>query len=382
MTEETPPIRFFCPGPVWVPARILGVLAEPIHHHRTEAFREVMGETRTRLRRLWGAPDWEPMLFSCTGTGVMDGAVSNFMRRGSKALTVSAGKFGERWAHALRAYGCEAIELKLPWGKSVDPDDVLKLLRAHPDIRAIYLTSADTSAGVEHDLETLGPAIRAETDALIVIDAICDFGGAREVRPLDWGADIAISCSQKCLTTPPGLGLATVGPRAWKFNATADLPRFYFDWRKEYERQRTKDLTAFTSSVSLVRGLCESLRMIEEEGLPQVVERYARVGNAVREGVQALGFSLLAESPTNGVTAIRCPDKGGEVVEHMWERFGYRIAHGQDPHRGQMFRLGHMGSFSKTDILELMNALAQTCGELKLTSASPADAMAAAEKHL
>jgi len=108
----------------------------------------------------------------------------------------------------------------------------------------------------------------------------------------------------------------------------------------------------------------------------------ARVGNAVRQGVQALGFSLLAERPTNGVTAIQCPDKGEEVVEHMWEKFGYRIAHGQDAYRGQMFRLGHMGTFTRTDILELMNALTQTCRALNLTDATPADVMAATEKHL
>ena len=103
------------------------------------------------------------------------------------------------------------------------------LMKQHPDIRVVYLTSADTSTGVEHAIDEICPLIRKHSDALIVIDAVCDFGGARDFHPLIWGCDVLISCSQKCLMLPPGAVVAHVAPRAWQFSNTASLPRFYFD---------------------------------------------------------------------------------------------------------------------------------------------------------
>jgi aspartate aminotransferase-like enzyme len=344
--------------------RVRAVLGAPVVHHRSPEFKAILGKTRELLRRVWQAPEWDPLVFTSSGSGAMEAAVVNFMRRDAKAITVSAGKFGERWARILVAYGCEPVELKLEWGKACEVEQVLQLIKQHPDVRAIFLTSADTSTGVAHPIHVLGPAIRERTDALIVVDCVCDFGGA-EVDPARWQADVAVSASQKCLGLPPGLGLAMIAPRAWSFSESADLPRFYFDWRKELERHQ-ENLTLYTSAVSLICGLTESLTMIEEEGLSAVVDRHNRHGEAVRAAIKALGLECLPETPTNTLTVVKCPGglDGTQVVSHLFDRYGYRIANGQDQLKGNVFRLGHMGKLTEHDILGLLDRVEHTLRDL------------------
>jgi aspartate aminotransferase-like enzyme len=378
----TEPPRLFAPGPAAVHPRVLAALSAPVLHHRSSEFKDVFRSTRAMLGRLWQSPGWEPLVFSSSGTGAMEAAVANLMRRGAKAITVSAGKFGERWARILTAYGCEVVELKLEWGRVCDVDQVLALIGQHPDVRAIFLTSADTSTGVEHPIDQLAPAIRARTEALVVVDCVCDLAGA-DVAPARWQADVAIGASQKCLGLPPGLGLAIVGPRALDWVYASDLPRFYFDWRKELERHR-EELTAFTSSVNLICGLRESLSMIEEEGLQAVIARHRRAGQAVRAAVQALGLEILPEVPASCLTAVRCPAglDGQRVVSHLKERYNYRIANGQDELKGRVFRLGHMGALSRDDLLGLVDRVERTLHDLGAAVPALGTGLEAAERLL
>ena len=359
-------VRLYAPGPAYVPERIRAAMAEPLVHHRTAAFKALLADIRARLKQLWHAEAWEPLVFCCSGTGVMEGAVVNFMRRDAKALVVSAGKFGERWTRILTAYGCQPIELNLPWGRAVEPEPVLRLLEQHPDVRAVYLTSADTSTGVEHAVDRLGPLIRAHTDALIVVDAVCDFGGARNFWPIEWGFDVVVSCSQKCLLLSPGLTLAHVSPRAWRFCESADLPRFYFDWRVERAKQEKELITAWTSPVSLFRGLQESLTMLQEEGIDNVAARYARSGQAFRAAVSALHLTLFPERSTNALSVVCCPTgvDGTAVVALAQDRYRVRLSNGQDGLKGKVFRVGHMGFLTEGDILGLVHVVERTLADL------------------
>jgi len=299
--------RLFAPGPTTVHERVRNAMMLPVMHHRSPEFKQVVGELRSSMERLWHTPGWDCLVMPCSGTGAMEGAVVNFMRSGAKAINVSGGKFGERWAAILRTYGCEVIELRKPWGHAVSADELADVLARHRDARAVYLTSADTSTGVEHPIPELARLIREQTDALVVVDCICDFGGARDIRPAEWGIDVAVSASQKCLAVPPGLGLAAISPRAWQCAASADLPRYYFDWQLEAERQR-EHITKNTSPVNLMRGLLESIRMIEEETLDRVVARHAIIARATRAAVTALGLALFPHVSSNGLTVVEIPD--------------------------------------------------------------------------
>lgn len=356
--------RLFAPGPVWVPERVREALARPMVHHRTPEFARVMAELRERLPRLFQTPGWESLVFCCSGTGAMEGAVANFMPRGTAAITVSNGKWGERWTHILRAYGCLVHELKLPWGKTCPPERLQTFLAQHPDARAVFLTSADTSTGVVNPIGALCRLIRERSSALVIVDSICDIGGV-DLRPVEWGADVVVGASQKCLMCPPGLGLATVSPRAWAAAEESDQPRFYFDWREERKKQQTL-VTASTSSVAVITALLESLRMLEEEGLPAVFARHARVGHAMRAAVAALGLELFPECATDVVTVVHCPPAidAEQFFQTLLTQHRHRIAHGQEQLKGKTLRFGHMGYVSDRDLLGLIDAVELTLLQL------------------
>jgi aspartate aminotransferase-like enzyme len=232
-----------------------------------------------------------------------------------------------------------------------------KFIAATPPVQAVFLTSADTSTGVANPMGELCRIIRDHSDALIIVDSICDVGGV-ELRPLEWPADVVIGASQKCLMCPPGLGLATVSPRAWEAADKSDQPRFYFNWCEERKKQQTL-VTASTASVSMIRALLESLRMLEEEGLPEVYARHARIGAAMRAAIAAIGLELFPDCSTDVVTVIKCPPRidAEQFFQTLATRYGYRIAHGQEQLRGKTLRFGHMGYVTEGDLLGFLGAV-------------------------
>src|SRR5262245_6078797 len=52
------------------------------------------------------------------------------------------------------------------------------------------------------------------------------------------------------------------------------------------------------------------------------------------------------------------------VFSHMSERYGYRIANGQDHLQGRVFRLGHMGALTNRDVLGLLEHVELTLRDL------------------
>jgi aspartate aminotransferase-like enzyme len=126
--------------------------------------------------------------------------------------------------------------------------------------------------------------------------------------------------------------------------------------------------------VPLVLAVEESLRLIEKEGLDSALDRHARQAEACRAAVQAWGLSLFSERPANGLTAVRSPEEkdAEEVVRHLREEHRMRIAGGQEPMKGRLFRLGHMGWQRDEDILDLLAATEATLHHLKWTGAAGA----------
>ena len=103
------------PGPTEIPPEVLLKMAEPIIHHRNPLFEAVMEDVRADLKYVFGTKQ-EVLIFTASGTGAMEGAVTNLLSAGDKAVCVRAGKFGERWASICTAYGVQSINVDVPWG--------------------------------------------------------------------------------------------------------------------------------------------------------------------------------------------------------------------------------------------------------------------------
>ena len=230
----------FTPGPTPVPPEVLAALAEPVVHHRGPDYRAVFGDCLEKLQA--GLPHRaDVLLFTCSGTGAMESAVSNLCSPGDRVVVVSAGSFGERWQKLAAAFGCEVDAVAYEWGETPSADDLAARLDELGGAKAVFVTHSETSTGVVADLQALAAAAKP-TGALVVADAVSSLGAV----PLEtdaWGIDVVCSGSQKALMTPPGLGLVAVSPAAWE--ALGSSPRFYFDWEKTRAGQEKLD-SAFT----------------------------------------------------------------------------------------------------------------------------------------
>jgi aspartate aminotransferase-like enzyme len=350
-------------GPTPVPERVLLAMAEPVLYHRAPAFTACLKETQESLSWLYQTSQLV-LQISGSGTAGMEAAVSNFLRRGDKALVIKGGKFGERWGKICAAYGIETVNIDVEWGKSVDPAQVASALDKDPAIRAVYATASETSTGARHDVEALGKICKARENVILCVDAITAIG-VFDVKTDAWGLDVVVCGSQKALMLPPGLAFVAVSEKAWKASERSDLPRFYLNLAAE-KKSQSKGENAFTPAVSLVVGLRESLRMLKDEGLENVHKRHDRLARATRAAAVGLGLELFAENPTDAVTAIRVPAgvDGSAIVKHMRSKYGLTIAGGQDHLKGKIIRIAHIGYYSEMDVAIAVTALEMTLADL------------------
>lgn len=345
------------PGPTPVPPEVLLAMARPIIHHRAPEFAQMFAQVREDLKWLFQTRN-DVLILASSGTGGMEGAVSNFLSPGDKALCVNAGKFGERWVKLCQTFGAQVTEIKVEWGRAVDPQVVADALKKDPSIKAVYVQASETSTGVAHDVKTLAEIVKSYEGTILVVDAITALG-VFDIKTDVWGIDVVITGSQKALMLPPGLAFVSVSEKAWQLAEKAKNGAFYFNFKKERDSQ-IKNQTAYTPAVSLIFGLQEVLKMLKAEGLEAVFARQAALAQAMREGIKAAGLSLFPkESPSDAVTAVSAPEgvDGQTIYKNLRVQYGITAAGGQDHLKGKIFRLSHMGYMDRFDVITALAAV-------------------------
>ncbi len=352
------------PGPTPIPPEIMLAMAQPIIHHRGPEFKAILSEVKEGLKYLFQTKN-DVLIFASSGTGAMEGAITNTLSPGEKVLVVNAGKFGKRWLEICEAYGIDAESIDVEWGKSINPDRILKRLEVNHNIRAVFVQAHETSTGVKHPIKEIGELIDTHEDILIIVDAVSAIGTFD--IPVDaWHLDVVVGGSQKALMLPPGLSFVSVSDKAWKFVERSQLPKYYFNFLKE-KRSLDKNQGAYTSAVSLILGLKKALNMIQEEGLESMFNRHKRLSLATKAAVKAMGLKLYSkDNPSEALTAIKCPEgiNGQQVVSIMRDKYGITIAGGQERLKGKIFRISHMGYIDSSDITTTISALELTLKEL------------------
>jgi aspartate aminotransferase-like enzyme len=348
--------RLMTPGPVPVPPGSLLAMAQPMIHHRTEKFEKVMAELPDLLKYVFQTKN-DVFILSSSSTGAMESAVANLLSPGERALVIGGGKFGERWGELCEAYNIDFDLIPVEYGNAVDPKLIDDRLSQNPLIRCVYATLCETSTGVAHDIQKIGEIVSKYKDTLLVVDAVSGLGAA-DLKTDSWHIDVVVSGSQKGLMTPPGLAFISVNDKAWEAVEKAKSPRYYFDLRKAKEASKTNQ-TPWTCSISLMLSLRESLIMIKQEGLENVLARHTRLAEATRAGAKAIGLELFATSPSNALTAVKVPDgvDGKKLVKYIDDKYGVTFAGGQESLAGKIFRIAHLGYVDDLDVVSAISAL-------------------------
>jgi len=349
--------RLFTPGPTPLLMEAQMRALTMTLHHRTDAFRALMRETLDNLKYYFNTKN-EVIVFASSGTGAMEGAVSNLLSPGDRVLIGTAGKFGERWVALAKAYGIESVVVEVPYGQTVPIGEMKKHLESSGPFRAVFIQATESSTGVRNDVEALGKLVSSVPECCFVVDAITGLG-TTDLRPDEWGIDIMIGGSQKATMIPPGLAFASISEKALKAMETSKLPRYYFDYAKE-RKSLSKGESSYTPATSLVVCLHSALEYIKKLGRENLIGNAALLAEATREASIAMGLTNFAASmPANAVTAINAPAgiESTKVVKDMKSRFGAILTDGQGSMKGQMFRIAHLGYYDFLDLLSVLGGL-------------------------
>jgi alanine-glyoxylate transaminase / serine-glyoxylate transaminase / serine-pyruvate transaminase len=336
------------PGPTNVPDEVLRAMSAPTIDHRGPEFARMATDLLEDLGRLFGSTG-PVLVFPSSGTGGWEAALVNTLSPGDRVLAFETGHFANLWKNLATKLGLVVEMVPGDWRHGVDPAAVAERLDADPErtFAAVMVVHNETSSGVTSRLPEIRAAIDAtEHPALLMVDAVSSLGSV-DYRHDEWGVDVTVAGSQKGLMLPPGLGLNAVSEKALAASRTAALPRSYWDWQPVIAANESGSWP-YTPATNLLYGLVAALRLLDEEGLPNVFARHLRHAEATRLAVRGWGLEIVSldereHSPT--LTAVLVPDghDADRIRSIILDRFNMSLGTGLGKLAGTVFRIGHLG---------------------------------------
>ncbi|MDD3594381.1 MAG: alanine--glyoxylate aminotransferase family protein [Candidatus Gastranaerophilales bacterium] len=351
------------PGPTPVPETALVEMAKHPLGHRSVEFSAILKEVYSDLKWLFQTKN-DVFIYTASGTGALEGALSNIVNPKDKVLCLVIGNFGERWAKIAESRGAEVERMSVEFGKTISPDALAERLEkdVNKEIKVITLTHSETSTGAANPLKDLMDVINKH-GAISVVDGVTSVG-AMDVKMDEWGIDILVSGSQKGFMIPPGLSFLAASEKAMKAYEECLYPSFYFDF-KAHKKAVAQDTTPYTPAVSLIMALSKTLKMMQDEGLENIFARHKKLSLGLRKAVRALGLELFVEDDnfaSAAITSILPPEEisVADIRKGLKTDFDIVVADGQNDLKGKIFRMGTLGFVCERDVIGAIGALERT----------------------
>jgi len=356
--EPRRPGRHFLqiPGPTPIPERVLAAMSRQVLDHRGPTFQELGKRVLKGVRALFKT-DGPVIIYPASGTGAWEAALTNTLSPGDRVLMVETGQFAVLWKQMVDRLGLRAEVIQTDWRIGADAHEIeahLKKDKAHA-IKAVCVVHNETSTGCCTRLDEIRRAIdAARHPALFMADSISGLAAA-DLRHDEWGIDVTVAGSQKGLMLPPGLSFTAVSAKAIAASKEATLNRAYFSW-DDMLAMNEQGFFPYTPATGLLFGLEEAIRLIEEEGLENVLARHERLAEATRIAVRAWGLDLNcrdAKYYSPAVTTVLMPDghNADAFRKIVLESFNMSLGTGLNKLAGKAFRIGHLGDTNELTIL-------------------------------
>lgn len=339
------------PGPTNVPDRVLRAMGRPVIDHRGPEFARLGAETLAGLRAIFKTTG-PVVMYPASGSGAWEAALVNALSPGDRVLLFETGHFSNLWRQIAERLGLQVEYAPGNWRTGVEPAEVEARLRMDERhaFKAVLVVHNETSTGVASRIEEIRRAMNnARHPALFMVDTISSLA-SMDYRHDEWEVDVTVAGSQKGLMLPPGLSFNAVSEKALAAAKSARLPRSYWDWRDMLTPNRA-GFFPYTPATSLIYGLQEALRMLEEEGLDNVFRRHERHARATRAAVRAWGLEIVCVEPreySSSLTAVFTPEghNADRLREIILENFDMSLGTGLAKFAGKVFRIGHLGHFN------------------------------------
>jgi alanine-glyoxylate transaminase/serine-glyoxylate transaminase/serine-pyruvate transaminase len=339
------------PGPTTVPDRVQRAIAAPIIDHRGPEFAKIAKKCLDGIKTIFKTTN-PVIIYTATGTGAWEAALTNTLSPGDKVLMLETGQFATLWKKMAERIGLVPEFIATDWRHGADPSLIEKRLREdkNKEIKAVCVLHNETSTGALTPIADIRKAIDAAGHpALFMVDTISSLASA-DYRHDEWGVDVSVGGAQKGLMLPPGMSFNAVSDKALAANKTSKMPKSFYAWDDMLNMNKV-GFFPYTPATQMLQGLVVGIEMLHEEGLENVFARHERLAEATRRAVAAWGLENLNKnakqySPT--ITAVMLPEGHDADKFRALALETFNISYGASfgQYAGKYFRIGHLADIN------------------------------------
>lgn len=372
--EIITPIRtIMTPGPVEAHPNVLRVMSTPILGQFDPAFLAIMDEVKEMIKIPFGTKNEQAFAIDGTSRSGLEAALIGLIEPGDKVLIPAYGRFAYLLGEICERAKAQVTYLEKEWDSVFEQEEIIaEIKRVNPKI--VALIHGETANGQMQPLEKIGKFCQ-ENEVFFVVDTVATYGGA-PIKVDEWGIDIAIAGTQKCVSVPSGLSLITYNERVEKvltaryqkelglskdFRNERHISSNYLDLSQLQRYWNKERINHHTEATSMIYALHEGLRMMILEGIENGYARHSQNDRAIQAGIEAMGLAIFGDRTTKmpTVTPILIPEgiDGDAVRNTLLNDFGVEIASSFGPLQGKVWRIGNMGfSSRKENVLHVLAA--------------------------
>jgi len=356
------------PGPNEPYPEIMDELKRMVLPHYDEDWEEVYVKTCEELKEVFMTSDGKVIIWPCSGASAAELVAANIVEEGDKIINLKNGFFGDVLEEKVRTYGGKVVSVEAEFGKTVDPEDVRRAVEMNRDAKAIFVVHNETSSGIANPIKEIGE-IAEDNGMLLVVDAVSSFGGM-ELRMDSWNIDACIGYASKCLGSIGALSPIAFSEEFWNLAERRKRKvKPYFLSLEAWMSMRWGGPHPLTMPTLNVLALRMAVHLALREGLESRFRRHRVAGKAFREGVRAMGLSVLPseEDAGDSVTAVLVPHgTEDEIRRRLREKFNIMVGGSLGKYgKGRLLRVGHMGLTASPEyVLPTLYALDQTVREV------------------
>lgn len=345
----------FTVGPVQSSEEVRKIGYEQVPYFRTPEFSKVMLENERLMKKFAGAEEDARVVFlTGSGTAAMEATVMNLLTEQDNVIIVNGGGFGQRFVDLCELHNVPFDEIKVNFGKTLKKEQLDKI--DGKKYTAFIVNVHETSSGVHYDINLISEFCK-KNNLFLIVDSISSFL-ADEFNMKELKADVMITGSQKALACPPGISIIVLSNRA--INRITNPKCMYFDFRNALSNGE-RGQTPFTPAVGILRQINTRLKEIDlKGGVGSEIQRIKELATYFRENIKDLPFELIAETPSNAVTALHPLNNSADsIFKVLKDEYNIWVCPNGGEYKDTVFRVGHIGELNKEDYDSLIKALTE-----------------------
>jgi 2-aminoethylphosphonate aminotransferase len=319
---------------------------------REKSFGKLLDSVKEDLVKVvHGGAEYIAALFTASGTGGLEAAITSAVPKGKKILVIDNGAYGARMINIASTFGIEVVPYKLAYGDYPDVSQLEKLLTENEGISHLAVVHHETTTGMLNPVQPICD-LASKYNVETIVDCMSSYAGI----PIDarkWNAGYIISSSNKCIQGMPGM-VFVIFKKQFLKELKNQRRSFYFDLHSQYVGFEKTGQMQFTPPVQVAYALRQAIDEYFAEGEMNRWNRYQENWETLYTGLKHLGFRfLLPETHQSKILlAIVEPSHASYNFDAMHDYLfhkGYTIYPGKGA-KEATFRLSVLGDLYKKDI--------------------------------